>query len=348
MKLTDTIKATWNLTKLRALNHSKQYKKELPGGILDPQVEILINLIQLQGEGASREKLTAIQARADQMMAMVFYRKFSEPVAKVPNIWNSTIPGPAGDIPVRFYMPGGDGPFPIFVFYHGGGWVLGDLNLADNFARTLSYYGNVSVISVDYRLAPEHKFPAGLEDCYAAYQWAADPQNTSKIRGNVDQLIIGGGSAGANLAAVVALKAKQENGPKIVQQVLIYPVTNLNNVETTSYQTYGDFPTLTKDDMDWFIQHYINEESDKQNPFVSPALANDLSGLPPALIVTAEFDVLADDGRNYAQKLEEAGVDVKLIEAKGLPHGFVSLREMVKRAHHYSILMLQSLNKRIK
>ncbi|MCD6475757.1 MAG: alpha/beta hydrolase [Anaerolineaceae bacterium] len=348
MKITDTIKATWYLTKLRALNHSKQHNKELSGGILDPQVELLIHLMQLQGDVPSRSKMTAPQARADQMMAMVFYRKFSEPVAKVPNVWNSILPGPAGDIPVRFYMPEGDGPFPIFVFYHGGGWVLGDLNLADNFARTISYYGKVSVISVDYRLAPEHKFPAGLEDCYAAYKWAALPQNASKIRGNVDQLIVGGGSAGANLAAAVALKAKQENGPKIAQQVLIYPVTNLNDMETASYQAYGEFPILTKDDMDWFIQHYINEESDKQNPFVSPALASDLSGLPPALIVAAEYDVLADDGRNYAQKLEAAGVDVKLIEAKGLPHGFVSLREMIKRAHHYSILMLQSLNKRIK
>ena len=347
MKLTDTIKATWYLTKLRALNHSKQHKKELPGGILDPQVELMINLMQLQGEAASRSKQTVAQIRADQMMAMVFYRKFSEPVAKVPNVWNSSIPGPACDIPIRFYMPEGDGPFPIFVFYHGGGWVLGNLNLADNFARTISYYGNVSVISVDYRLAPEHKFPAGLEDCYAAYKWASNPKNASQIRGNIEQLIIGGGSAGANLAAAVALKAKQENDTKIAQQVLIYPVTNLNNLETASYQTYGDFPTLTKDDMDWFIQQYINEESDKLNPFISPALASDLSGLPPALIVTAEFDVLADEGRNYAQKLEEAGVDVKLIEAKGLPHGFVSLREMIKRAHHYSILMLQSLNNRI-
>lgn len=347
MKLTDTIRATWYLTKLRALNYSKQHNKELPGGILDPQVKLIINLMQFQRKGPPRSSQTVPQARADHMMAMIFYRKFSGPVAKVPNVWNSTIPGSGGDIPVRFYMPKGDGPFPIFVFFHGGGWVLGNLNTVDNFARTISYYGNVSVISVDYRLAPEHKFPAGLEDCYAAYKWAADPKNANQIRGNVDQVIIGGGSAGANLAAAVSLKARQENGPKIAQQVLLYPVTNLNNVETTSYHEYADFPTLTKEDMDWFIQHYINEETDKQNPFVSPALACDLSGLPPALIVTAEYDVLADDGRDYAQKLKEAGVDVKLIEAKGLPHGFFGLREMIKRAHQYSILMLQSLNNRI-
>ena len=346
MKLTDAIKATYNLTRLRALNYSKQHTRELPGGILDPQAEILMKFFEMSGSVVPLRQKSLLQVRADYIMNMILYRKFSGPTAKVPNVWNGSIPGPAGEIPVRFYMPAGDGPFPIFVFFHGGGWVLGNLDVADNMARTISYYGNVSVISVHYRLAPEHPFPAGLEDCYAAYCWAADPENAKTIRGNIDQLVVGGDSAGGNLAAALSLKAVQEKGPKIAQQVLIYPATNLKDTDTPSYRQHGNSQLLTSDDMNWFIEQYSTEE-ERANPLVSPALADDLSGLPPAIIMVAEFDVLADDGRNYAKKLKEAGVDVRVIEARGLPHGFLSLREIIKRAHHYTALMLKLLNQRI-
>ena len=157
----------------------------------------------------------------------------------------------------------------------------------------------------------------------------------------------GGDSAGGNLTAAVSLKASQEAGPKIAQQVLIYPAADLTNVETESFKTHGNMPILTAEDMNWYIEQYAPTQELKSNPLISPALATDLSNLPPALIMTAEFDVLSDDGHTYAQQLQEAGVDVHLIEAKGLPHGFVSLRELIKRAHHYTVLMLQILNKRI-
>jgi len=347
MKLTDAFKATYYLTRLRAYNHGKRHTQELSGGVMDPQVKMMQGLFNLSSNSLPPDQKTPAMARADHMMSMVMYRKFSGPVAKVPNVWNSTIPGPAGDIPVRFYMPEGEGPFPIFVLYHGGGWVLGNLDTVDNMARTISYYGNVSVISVNYRLAPEHPFPAGLDDCYAAYLWAADPENVKQLRGDVDHLILGGDSVGGKLTADVSLNAAQENGPEIAQQVLIYPATDLSNLETQSFKTHGNLPLLTDGDMTWFIQQYAPTTELKSNPLVSPALATDLSNLPPALIMTAEFDILADDGLAYAQKLEEAGVDVHLIEAKGLPHGFISLRELIKRAHNYTILMLQMLNKRI-
>jgi len=332
MKLSAVLRATLALTKIRALNFSKQHTRELPGGVLDPQMESLMALFTLEGEAVPLEQKTVRQARADNIISMVLYRKFSPPVASIPNVWNGTVAGSAGDIRVRFYMPAGDGPFPIFVFFHGGGWVVGNLDTSDNLARTICHYGKMSVISVDYRLAPENKFPAGLEDCFTVLQWAADPTNATTIRGDVQKIVVGGDSAGGNLSAAVCLKAKQANSPRIAHQFLIYPATNLRDLETSSYKRHADFPLLKGSDVPWYIQHYTQQPEDTANPLASPALAEDLSNLPPATILTAEFDVLCDDGEHYANLLRQAGVKVNLIRANGLPHGFASLREMVKRA----------------
>ena len=345
MKLKDIIRSTWYLSKTRSYNNSKQHLTPLPGGVMDPQLAAFFMLAQDTHKDYKSQ--TVAEVRANQMLNMVFYRKFSGPVAKIPNVWNSRIPGPAGDIPVRCYMPIGDGPFPIFVYYHGGGWVLGNLDFADNVARSLCHYGNLSVISVDYRLAPEHPFPAGFEDAYAAYRWAADPENARKVNGDTSKLILGGDSAGGNLAAAVALKARDENGPAIAQQVLIYPATNMAEMETDSYRLNAHDPILPSENMDWFVEQYLTDESQKNDPLVSPALAETHAGLPPATIMVAEFDPLCDDGEDYANLLSEAGVDVSLIRANGLSHGFVSLRELIKRADWYTQKLMKTVNAKL-
>ena len=347
MNLKDAIKNTWYLTKIRSYNHRKQHLTPLPGGILDPQMATALMILGDGSMAKAYRNQTVPHIRANQMLNMVLYRKFSGPVAKIPNVWNSTIPGPAGEIPVRCYMPEGKGPFPLFVYYHGGGWALGSLDLSDNFARSLCHYGKMSVISVDYRLAPEHPFPAGFEDCYAAYEWAAKPENAEELRGDVNRLVVGGDSAGGNLAAAVCVKACKENGPAIAQQVLIYPATNLDELETDSFKLHEDFFLLSADNIYWFIEQYLSDEEQKKNPLVSPALADNLSDLPPATIITAEFDPLCDDGEEYANLLSQAGVDVTLIRANGLPHGFISMREMIKRADWYTEKLMKTVRGRI-
>lgn len=346
MKLKDAVRSTWYLAKVRAYQRSKQHLTPLPGGVLDPQ---LAAFLMLAGEKKDLyQDQTLAEVRANHRLKMVLYRRFSGPVAKVPNVWNDSIAGPAGEIPIRCYMPAGKGPFPIFVYYHGGGWVLGSLDLADNFARSLCHYGNLSVISVDYRLAPEHPFPAGLEDAYAAYRWAANPANAQELRGNVNQLIVGGDSAGGNLAAAVCLKAREEQGPAIAQQVLMYPATNLKELETESFQLNANDPILPTANMYWFIEQYLIDESQRDDPLVSPALAENHKELPPATIIVAEYDPLCDDGEEYANLLSEAGVEVTLIRAKGLNHGFISLRELIMRADWYTQQLMKNVNTKLK
>ena len=230
------------------------------------------------------------------------------------------IPGPAGDIPIRIYTPQGQGPFPALIYYHGGGWVIGNLDVVDVPCRQLANRTGCVVISVDYRLAPEHPFPAPAEDAYAAVEWVA--ANGDEIDVDSSKIAVSGDSAGGNLAAVVCLMAKDKGGPKISYQILFYPVTE-HSYETKSYQENADGYFLTKDSMVWFWNHYLQQEEDGKNPYASPLLAEDVSGLPPALVVTAEYDPLRDEGEAYAKKLLDAGVGVTLKRYEGLIHGFI-------------------------
>ena len=230
------------------------------------------------------------------------------------------IPGPAGDIPIRIYTPQGQGPFPALIYYHGGGWVIGNLDVVDVPCRQLANRTGCVVISVDYRLAPEHPFPAPAEDAYAAVEWVA--ANGEEIDVDSSKIAVSGDSAGGNLAAVVCLMAKDKGGPKISYQILFYPVTE-HSYETKSYQENADGYFLTKDSMVWFWNHYLQQEEDGKNPYASPLLAEDVSGLPPALVVTAEYDPLRDEGEAYAKKLLDAGVGVTLKRYEGLIHGFI-------------------------
>ncbi len=230
-----------------------------------------------------------------------------------------TIPGPGGDIPVRVYTPNGSGPFPCLVYFHGGGWVLGDLPGVNGVCRSLANRASCVVVSVDYRLAPEHKFPAPLDDCFAATQWVA--ANGAEIGVDPSRIAVAGDSAGGNLAAAVALRAKQEGGPALSYQVLVYPVTN-HAYDTGTYASNGEGKLLTTDMMRWFWDHYLNNDEDGRNPLASPLQATDLSGLPPALVITAEFDPLCEEGEAYAQRLTDAGVAVTSKRYDGQIHAF--------------------------
>lgn len=280
---------------------------------LDPQVQTFLD--QMAALNAPPlNQLSPEAARESARMQLAFAQP--EPVAKVEN---RTVPGPQGDIPVRVYTPEGDGPFPVLVFFHGGGWVICDLDTHDDACRSLAKGTPCVVVSVDYRLAPEHKFPAAVEDCYAATQWIA--RNAASLNGDPSRLAVGGDSAGGNLAAVIAQLARDQGGPSLVFQLLVYPAANFN-ADTTSSRDFADGYFLTRDDMIWFRDLYLNSPNDKNNPLASPALASDLSGLPPALIITAEYDPLRDEGEQYGQQLKEAGVPVTISRYKGAIHAF--------------------------
>ncbi len=251
-----------------------------------------------------------------------------EPVAKVEN---RMIPGAAGQQAVRIYTPEGDGPFPVLVYFHGGGWVIGSIDTVDASCRAITNLIECIVISADYRLAPEHKFPAAADDCYAAARWAA--LYAAALRGDPTRIAVGGESAGSNLAASVALMAQERGAPMIAYQLLLYPVIDYA-FNTPSYQENAEGYFLTKEMMAWFWNQYLASEADGQNPFASPIRAQDkrLAEVAPAFIAAAEFDPLRDEAAAYAAKLKEAGVAVEYKCYEGLIHGFMGMAPAVAPA----------------
>jgi acetyl esterase/lipase len=227
-------------------------------------------------------------------------------------------PGPGGDIPVRVLSPEHP-PRAVIVYFHGGGWVMGSLDEFDTLARKLVNATGATVVLVDYRLAPEHPYPAAVLDAWAALQWV--DRNVESIAGESVPLIVAGDSAGGNLAAVVSQRAQGEGGPTISQQVLIYPVTDAN-LDTASYLDTTNQLMVSRDTLIWFWDHYAPDQSTRANPDASPLRATDVAGQPPAVVVTAEHDVLRDEGEAYAEKLRAAGVAVQHRRFPGQMHGF--------------------------
>ncbi|KKK39837.1 esterase [Mesobacillus campisalis] len=225
------------------------------------------------------------------------------------------------NVKIRIYTPKADGPFPIFIYYHGGGWVLGDLEGSDATCRLIAERTESIVVSVDYRLSPEYKFPIPVNDCYAALQWVSE--NAALINGDASNIVVGGDSAGGNMAAVVSMMARDKKGPDISAQILIYPSASFN-VNTKSFEEFKSGFGLTKELAIWFSDHYIRDDADKMEKYAAPLIADDLSNLPPALIIVAENDVLRDDGLAYAKRLKEAKVIVESICEQGLVHGYFS------------------------
>ena len=283
---------------------------------LDPQAEAFLDQVKAMGLPPF-EEMTVDQARE----AILGMRELAGPPEAIATE-DRAIPSPDGDIPARIYTPAGSGPFPVLVYFHGGGWVIGNLETIDAPLRALANRASCLTVSIDYRLAPTHKFPVAAEDCYAATRWVAD--NAVVFKGDPARIAVGGDSAGGNLAAVVALMARDRSGPPLVYQLLIYPVTN-HDYSTPSYQENAEGYLLTKNAMVWFWNHYLRNEEDGRNPYASPLQAKDLSGLPPALVITAEYDPLRDEGEAYAARLREAGVAVEVRRHHGMIHGFFQM-----------------------
>lgn len=241
---------------------------------------------------------------------------------KIANVADRRIPGPAGDVAVRIYTPEGAGPFPVLSYFHGGGWVIGDLDSYDALCRELCGGASCVVVSVEYRLAPEHKFPAAPEDCVAAVKWVA--ANAASIKGDPQRLAVAGDSAGGNLAAVVAQSLRDQGGPRLCAQLLIYPCTQLAGDPTPSMIENAEGYLLERKDMDWFVNHYLVSPADGNQVSASPAFAKSLAGLPPALVITAEFDPLRDEGEAYGRRLQAAGVPTVVSRYDGAIHAFFS------------------------
>ena len=254
-----------------------------------------------------------------------------------------TADGPLGAIPLRLYRPADVAPtarLPVLVFFHGGGWVIGDLDTHDVLCRQLTAESGASVISVDYRLAPEHKFPAAVDDAWAATRWVV--AHAAELNVDADRLAVGGDSAGGNLAAVVALLARDGGGPPIRLQALLYPVTD-TDTETSSYRDLADGFLLTRESMRWFFDHYLNKDADAADWRVAPLRAPSLAGVAPALIVTAGFDPLRDEGEAYAARLRQAGVRVDAIGFGGMIHGFAPMGRLIQTGNRAVSLVAGAL-----
>jgi acetyl esterase len=284
---------------------------------LDEQAEAFLRQLDEAG-GPPLNEMTPAEAR--EALAATVEETAGDP-EPVGSITNRTIPGPLGDIPIRVYAPEGAGLFPALVYFHGGGWVAGDLEMVDPLCTKLTNRAGAVVVSVDYRLAPEHKFPAPLTDCYSATQWVSD--NAAELNVDPRRIAVGGDSSGGNLAAAVSVVARNSGTPDLAFQLLFYPVTNLD-YETNSYRANGTGYFLTTDMMRWFWDHYLESEDIGGDIRASPLLVEDASGLPPTFVVTAEFDPLRDEGEAYAELLREAGNDVTVKRYDGQIHGFVT------------------------
>jgi acetyl esterase len=284
---------------------------------LDPQVRTLLDQMGAL-DSPPIHKLSASEARK-QSMDMAAMQGVPEPVAIIED---RTIPGPASPIPLRIYTPAMDGPLPIFIYLHGGGWVIGNIESSDGLCRALCNASRCIVISVDYRLAPENPFPAAVEDSYHAVLWVS--KNALSFGGDESRIAVGGDSAGGNLAAVVTQIARDRGRPALKYQLLIYPVTDAA-CDTPSYSQNSEGYFLTKDAMRWFWGHYLGRDGNPGDPKASPLRAHSFKDLPPAMVITAEYDPLRDEGESYANRLRDAGVPVQLIRYEGVIHGFFTM-----------------------
>jgi acetyl esterase len=290
---------------------------------LHPQARMVLEMMDQQG-GPPMESFEPAQFRQIRRVSISTLGGEPETLARVENL---TIPGPGGDLAMRVYSNDAGGLRPALVYFHGGGFLFGDLESHDGVCRALAKDSGAVVIAVDYRLAPEHPFPAGVDDAYAATGWVA--ANAGRLGIDAHNIAVGGDSAGGNLATVVAMRCRDAGGPALTAQVLIYPVVDQSSFETQSHREFAEGYLLTRSGMQYCTRYYLANPDLVRHPEVSPLLASDLSGLPPALVITAEFDPLRDEGEAYARRLEQAGVPVTLRRYDGMIHGFVSMHGII-------------------
>jgi acetyl esterase len=280
---------------------------------VDPQIQALLDL---RAQLPPLHTLSVPDARAQSAArAMPGLR-----IAEVASVVDRDMQGPDGPLPLRIYTPPGSGPFPLLVFFHGSGFVVCSLDTHDAMCRNLCGGAGCVVVSVDYRLAPEHKFPAAPDDCLAATRWAV--ANAGTLGADPERVVVAGDSAGGNLAAVTALRIRDEGGPRLSGQLLIYPVTDYHTPGTPSMSENAEGYGLTRQGMAWFWGHYLADPAEAANPLACPLRATDLGRLPAALVLTAEYDPLRDEGELYGQALRKAGVPTEITRWDGVNHGF--------------------------
>ena len=286
---------------------------------LHPQVELVLQKIKQAGN-PEYWQMTPQQARDFHNQKAAILDAKPEPVFRAED---RTLPGPAGAIPVRVFTPrASKTPLPVLVWLHGGGHVVGSLDSYDSVCRQLALRADCIVVSVDYRLAPEHKFPAAVDDSFAALMWVL--QHADELGGDVSRIAIGGDSAGGNLAAVAAILARDAGLPPLAFQLLVYPATAAHP-DTQSQQAFSDGYLLTRKHIFWFQNHYLRDDRDREDFRYAPLLCPNLSGLPPALVIVAEYDPLRDEGIIYAECLLHAGNQVELVNYEGMVHAFFSM-----------------------
>jgi len=293
---------------------------------LDPQIEgLLENFLRMRGKPV--QEMTPREAR----FAGWTWKYLMGDPEEVASVAYHFVPGPTADLPARIYRPVGatDDPAAALIYFHGGGFVLGNIEICDPFCRALANRSGCVVISVNYQKAPEHKFPIPLDDCYAATQWVFDWAETLGL--DTARIGVIGDSSGGNLAAAVALKARNENGPRLAWQMLIYPALR-GSTESESAREHASGYTLERAGMEYFWNHYVRSHEDASNEYCAPLSATSLADLPPALILCARYDPLLDDGRDYAKRLEAAGVSVHLSIYEGMSHGFLWMGGVVDRS----------------
>ncbi|HUC71630.1 MAG TPA: alpha/beta hydrolase [Stellaceae bacterium] len=290
---------------------------------VDPQIQALLD----KGAGVPATHTLAVDVARAQYEARIAL--MARP-ADIAGVREQMIDVPGGPLRIRIYTPSGSGPFPLLVFFHGSGFVLCSLDTHDGMCRNLCAGAGCIVASVDYRLAPEHKFPAGVDDCLDATRWAA--AHAAELGADARRVAVAGDSAGANLAAVTALRLRDEGGLALCGQLLLYPVTDYHTPGTPSYQENAEGYGLTRDTMKWFWGHYLSDPSEGAHPHAAPLRAPNMSGLPPALVVTAQYDPLRDEGESYAEKLRAAGVATTLTRYPGVNHGFMFWVGVVDKA----------------
>jgi acetyl esterase len=263
--------------------------------------------------------------------AQVREMRVAAPEQPIGAVVDRAFPGPAGELPLRIYTPleRERGALPVLVFFHGGGFVIGDLDSHDGTCRALANAARCAVVAVDYRLAPEAKFPAAAEDCYAATCWVG--ANAAALGVDATRIAVGGDSAGGNLAAVTALVARDRRGPRLVHQLLVYPVIDCA-FDTKSYLENAEGYFLTREMMRWFWHHYLEKPEQAADPIASPIRAATLAGVAPATVITAEYDPLCDEGEAYASRLSQAGVPTTLTRYDGVIHGFFGMTNAIDKA----------------
>ena len=295
--------------------------------MLHPQARALLDLIDQRAAPAVHEQ-TPLEARESYRARRFFTQPDAQPVAHVREL---TADGPHGPIAMRLYRPTPEtsGALPVLVYFHGGGWVIGDLDTHDALCRALANGSGCAVVSVDYRMGPEHRFPAAVDDCLAATYWVR--RNAATLNVNPDKLAVGGDSAGGNLAAVIALAARNAGDLPVAYQLLIYPATVQRRV-TRSGAVNGQGLLLTVDSMRYFHDHYIDDDRHDHDWRAAPLLCDDLGRLPPALVLTAGFDPLRDEGIEYAHRLTQAGNRATLVSFERQIHGFITMGKVIDEA----------------